>query len=129
MGACCTSSPTEAPEINSTNAKPSTATGGDFSAKTNDMEAAATKVQAYYRGVMTRRAIEEQYGFKAETMGGHKAATFTQSDAQVQEARRLVMQIRASLEPFKYDNQPADDSQVRITQKMVTLDNGAEYEG
>jgi hypothetical protein len=83
MGACCTSSPTEAPEINSNNAKPSTATGGDFSAKIDDKEAAATKVQAYYRGVMTRRAIEEQYGFKAETMNNLKAATYTQSDAQV----------------------------------------------
>ena len=78
---------------------------------------------------MTRRAVEEQYGFKAETMNQHKAATYTQSDAQVQEARRLVMQIRASLEPFKYDAAPADDSSLRVTQKMVTLDNGAEYEG
>ncbi len=111
MGACCTSSPTEAPEINSTNTKPSTVTGGEFSAKIDDKEAAATKVQAYYRGVMTRRLVEQQYGFKAETIkniGG--GATYTQSDAQVQEARRLVMQIRASLEPFKYDPAPADDA-------------------
>lgn len=63
-------------------------------------------------------------------MNNHRAgATYTQSDAQVQEARRLVMQIRASLEPFKYDPAPSDDAQVRVTQKMVTLDNGAEYEG
>lgn len=39
------------------------------------------------------------------------------------------MQIRASLEPFKYDPAPVDDAQTRVTQKMVTLDNGAEYEG
>jgi hypothetical protein len=31
-------------------------------------------------------------------------------DPNVQEARRLVMQIRASLESFKYDPAPADDS-------------------
>ena len=66
---------------------------------------------------MTRRLVEQQYGFKAETMNNHRGAgaTYTQSDAQVQEARRLVMQIRASLEPFKYDPAPGDDAQVRVT--------------
>lgn len=44
MGACCTSSPTEAPEINSNNTKPSNVNGGDYSAKIDDKEAAATKV-------------------------------------------------------------------------------------
>jgi hypothetical protein len=82
MGACCTSSPTEAPEIDS-NPKPSTVKGGEFSTKADDRETAALKVQSYYRGVMARRTVEETYGFKAETMAQVKAATFTQSDAQV----------------------------------------------
>jgi hypothetical protein len=50
-------------------------------------------------------------------------------DQNVQEARRLVMQIRASLEPFKYDAAPSDDASVRTTKPMQQLENGAEYEG
>jgi hypothetical protein len=57
----------------------------------DDKEAAATKVQSMYRGVKARREVKEQYGFEAETIRNQKAATYTQSDAQVQEARRLVM--------------------------------------
>ncbi len=95
----------------------------------NNQEIAATKVQAYYRGLMTRRFVEEQYGFKAETMNHLKAASQTQTEAQLLEARRLVMQIRGSLEPFQYDPVAKNEDLLRITQKMTTLDNGAEYEG
>jgi hypothetical protein len=46
------------------------------------------------------------------------------------EARRLVKQIRASLEPFKYDPKILDYNSVKRERKeMITLDNGDEYEG
>jgi hypothetical protein len=89
-------------------------------------------VQRYYRGIMARRTVKEKYGFEAHLMSAKQdnPQTFTQSDAQVMEARRLVMQIRGSLESFQYGPSPANyDSTVRTTEKMVTLDNGAEYEG
>ena len=79
---------------------------------------------------MTRRTIKEQYGFQAETMNNLQRRNDTGTvDPNVQEARRLVMQIRASLEPFKYDPVTADDSQSRVRKPMQQLENGAEYEG
>lgn len=89
-------------------------------------------VQRYYRGIITRRQVKEKYGFEAHLMSSKQdnPQTFTQSDAQVMEARRLVMQIRSSLESFQYGPTPVNyESTARTTQKMVTLDNGAEYEG
>jgi len=45
MGACCTSGPTEAPEINANNSTQFlTGKEGQFSAKIDDKEAAATRV-------------------------------------------------------------------------------------
>jgi hypothetical protein len=68
---------------------------------------------------MTRRLIKDQYGFQAETMNNIQRRNDTGTvDPNVQEARRLVMQIRASLEPFKYDPAPADDAQVRVRKPM-----------
>jgi len=40
---------------------------------------------------MTRRAIKEQYGFEAETMKDVNRGDAGQTDANVAEARRLVM--------------------------------------
>ncbi len=49
---------------------------------------------------------------------------------QVQEARRLVMQIRASLEPFNYLPEPDGyRNSRRERNELITLENGAEYEG
>lgn len=79
---------------------------------------------------MTRKLVKEQYGFEATTHLRKSDGLNTQSEAQVQEARRLVMQIRASLEPFQYDPKPLDYNSVKRERKeMITLDNGAEYEG
>jgi len=73
-------------------------------AMSGEEEQAVLCMQRYYRGIVTRRNVKDQYGFECKTMGGrnNNPQTFTQSDAQVVEARRLVMQIRQSLEPFVY---------------------------
>ena len=55
--------------------------------------------------------------------------SYTQTDAQIMEARRLVMQIRNSLEPFSYEPAPLPDGKRRTKRALTTLDNGAEYEG
>ena len=47
-------------------------------------------MQRYFRGMMTRRVIKAKYGFEAK----HTAftmPTYTQSDQQILEARKLVM--------------------------------------
>ena len=104
--------------------------GNDEQVQLQNENIAATKVQAYYRGVMTRRAVKEQYGFEASTMNDIGRGDINQqSDANVAEARRLVMQIRASLEQFRYDPSREDEDRQRETKKMIQLENGAEYEG
>lgn len=45
------------------------------------------------------------------------------------EARKLVMQIRNSLEPFDFEPSPPPDGIKRVHRDLMTLDNGAEYEG
>ena len=90
--------------------------------------AAVVTIQRYMRGQITRRIMRDQYGFVAKThMLPH--ATYTSNDAQVMEARRLVMQIRNQLEPFEYEPYPPPDGVNRVKRPLVTLDNGAEYEG
>ena len=39
------------------------------------------------------------------------------------------MQIRNSLEPFDFEPSPAPDGVARMQRPLMTLDNGAEYEG
>ena len=39
------------------------------------------------------------------------------------------MQIRQTLEPFDFEPSPPPDGVVRVQRNMMTLDNGAEYEG
>ena len=85
-------------------------------------------MQRYFRGMMTRRAIKAKYGFEAKQTA-FAEPTYTQSDQQILEARKLVMQIRASLEPFDYEPAPSPDGVVRMQRGLMTLDNGAEYEG
>lgn len=54
---------------------------------------AVVTIQRFMRGQITRKIMREQYGFVAKThLMPH--ATYTSNDAQVMEARRLVMQIR-----------------------------------
>jgi hypothetical protein len=51
---------------------------------------AAVTIQRYFKGLMTRRVIKARYGFEAK----HTAfamPTYTQSDQQILEARKLVM--------------------------------------
>jgi hypothetical protein len=88
-------------------------------------------MQKYFRGHMTRRAVKAKYGFEPTVASGkdHNQINHTQSDAQVAEARRLVMQIRASLEEFNYSPAPGMDATKRTTKGAIILDNGAEYEG
>ena len=70
---------------------------------------AALTIQRYMKGVMTRRVIKEQYGFEAKHTA-FAVPTYTQSDQQILEARKLVMQIRASLAPGRCNGRKGDAS-------------------
>ena len=39
------------------------------------------------------------------------------------------MRIRSTLKPFNYNPPPLEDGVKRIKKPLLTLDNGAEYEG
>lgn len=84
---------------------------------------AATLIQAYYRGHVTRRAIEAQYGQIGR--GGQDGSY----PVNPEEARAIVMQIRQSLEPFNYEPAPPADNVIREERQNTTLETGAEYEG
>lgn len=45
------------------------------------------------------------------------------------ENRRAVLQLRDTLEPFRYEPAPPPDGKTRIRRANMVLDNGAEYEG
>jgi hypothetical protein len=93
---------------------------------------AAITMQRYFRGIVTRRAIKEQYGFEAKTRANmqymDQEANMT-SEMQVMEARRLVMGIRETLEPFDFEPRPEDDGVIVIQRPLMSLENGAQYEG
>ena len=79
--------------------------------------------------MITRRIIREEYGFEARHTSLNQGVPYGTSDAEIMAARRLVMQIRESLEPFNFEPRPEDDGKTRVDRAIMTLDNGAEYEG
>lgn len=126
MGSCCGTQEGPKNELNTTE-KAKTAFSGDEPDEKMENKAAVA-IQAHFKGLVARRAIKAQYGFEAHTkIAG--APTYTQSDAQIQEARKLVFEIRQKLAPFDYNPVPEDDGKQREAKGLMKLENGAEYEG
>ena len=67
MGQCCASHPGDQNELNDIK-KPKTVSGTDDATLIKVETESAVKIQAYYRGVMTRKLIKEQYGFESKTI-------------------------------------------------------------
>jgi len=82
MGSCCTTTPERSQdELNTNPTKRADATLKATAGPMDDNKAAVT-LQAHFKGLMTRRAIKEQYGFEAITNMRHDDPnTYTQSDA------------------------------------------------
>ena len=89
MGQTCCGGTPEGHEMNNKLQKPQGETkfAGDPEAQKNQ---AVITMQRYWKGVITRRIVREQYGFVARAALPQQQL-YTQSDAQVMEARRLVM--------------------------------------
>jgi hypothetical protein len=88
MGASCCGNAPESHELSGKLAKP----GGESDYHGNpekQREQAAITMQRYVKGIITRRAIKAKYNFEAKTY--MQQMSYTQSDAQILEARRLVM--------------------------------------
>ena len=127
MGNCCaTQTENEKRQELDYGEKQATTTGKLSQTNPNEVESATVIIQKYWKGVITRRAIKEQYGF--ESRGLSKG--LVTSEEQVQAARKLVMQIHASLPPFDYTAAPPGYNPKQLKKKtLIVLENGAEYEG
>lgn len=92
-----------------------------------DKIAIIIKIQAIFRGVLTRRRVKQRHGFQAKTMGG---IGFGHFDGQPNYQNQRVQEIRSNLGPFQYPTTttPADGVK-RKKQPQKKLDNGALYEG
>jgi len=88
--------------------------------------AAVLKVQKVFRGLITRKKVYEEFGYK---FNNERRPQNTQTESQQREQRELVQRIRADLEPFDYNPQPEKDGVRRTLKQKKTLENGAEYEG
>jgi len=75
---------------------------------TDAQKMACLFIQARFRGWRARKAVKKAHGFECRTMASMKVnqGNYTQSDAEIQAARRLVMQIREGLEQFGYEPAP-----------------------
>lgn len=91
-----------------------------------DKIAIIIKIQAIFRGVLTRRRVRQRHGFQAKTMGG---LAFAQFDGQANYQNQRVQEIRQSLGPFQYPNTTEKDGVQRKKLPQKTLENGAMYEG
>jgi hypothetical protein len=75
MGQCCTSNAGDQNELNDAKKPEAVLGNGTEGANQNEDSAkieAATKIQANYRGVKTRKQIKEDHGFEAKTLENQK---------------------------------------------------------
>ena len=80
------------------------------------------KLQSLFRGHLARKKVRQRFGFQT------KFASFThQGDPNYQNPR--VQEIKEKLGPFNYDPSPSDDGVKRKKRALITLENGARYEG
>lgn len=86
------------------------------------------KIQAMFRGVLTRRRVKQRHGFQAKTMAGLGYGNF---EGQPNYQNQRVQEIRQNLGPFNYQSGATTekDGVYRKKQPQKTLSNGAMYEG
>lgn len=81
------------------------------------------RIQAWVRGARTRIRVRQQYGF-VTSFGNFGSALEPNYD------NATVQNIRQSLKDYNYEeNAPATDNEQREYRDVVTLENGARYEG
>jgi len=75
---------------------------------------------------MARRKIKDRYGFQCKTMASH---TKFGSHVEPNYANQRVQEIKVKLGGFNYNPAPVDDGVLRKKRALITLENGARYEG
>lgn len=81
------------------------------------------KAQALIRGHLARKRIKQRYGFQAKTMGS--LGYITNPNYQ----NPKVHEIKQRLGGFNYQPAPREDGVRRSQRELITLENGAKYEG
>ena len=82
------------------------------------------KIQALFRGSLARKKTEQRFGFRIRTMGGHYG-NIVEPNYQ----NPKVQEIKERLGPFKYGSAQDNDGVRRKHRALITLENGARYEG
>lgn len=83
------------------------------------------KLQAVFRGHLVRRKVKHVYGFEAKSC---RNAAWTQGIVPNYD-NPLVQAIKKRQGTFNYDPAPKRDGVQRLTRGLLTLENGAKYEG
>ena len=81
-----------------------------------DKIALIIRIQALFRGVLTRRKIKQRYGFVAKTMAGMGLYT-----GVINYDNERVQEIRANLGPFVYPEVTTSDGVKRNKKPQITL--------
>ena len=83
------------------------------------------KIQAVMRGALARRKVKHVYGFEAQ----FSRQNFWGQGMQANYDNPLVISIKQKLGGFNYEPTPKRDNVKRIHRELITLENGAKYEG
>ena len=90
MGNTCCGSTPDGAELNYNKQKQVLGDNDTLDAEAQK-EQATLIIQKYYRGIITRKIMREQYGFEARHTTLNQGLTYGNTDAEIMEARRLVM--------------------------------------
>ena len=86
------------------------------------------KAQSAFRGLLTRRRIKKQYGFECKTVGmfNRRNNLIEMDPEKLDEQRKKVQELRNSLPPFAYDEDPSPEEGVDLeTRDMQLLPDNA----
>lgn len=91
------------------------------------------KIQALFRGFLTRKKIKKIYGFEVTPGLLNRTTILVEMDPEkLDEQRRRVQQIREHLPEFVYGLYPDEDTDpgiIKQNRDMILLPDGAHYEG
>jgi len=81
------------------------------------------KAQAAFRGLLIRRRMKKTYGFECRTVGmfNRRANLIEMDPEKLEEQRTKVQELRSTLPPFVYDEDPSVDPSTEIESKEMQL--------
>ncbi len=81
------------------------------------------RIQSLFRGKIARTRVQKIHGFTASP------GLLTKNTVDPNYDNQTVMEIKKHLGSFNYEPAPSDDGVARKKRALITLENGARYEG